>query len=111
MRRETLQKIWAGRDDETLDERLLRLRSTAPLAPLADAEQPSLPHGAPVVDLAYLTTAELHDLVYNAASTYLQRLSQMPKGKAHTHAERIATVALQMTAGQDYMTRGADPRG
>lgn len=110
MRRETLQKIWAGSNDETLEERLLRLRSTAPHAPLEDATQPSLPASSPQVDIAFITATELHDLIHAAASTYLQRLSQMTKTKAHAHAERIADVALQMTAGQDYMTRGTDPR-
>lgn len=114
MDRTTSLKVWDQRDrEESLEARLARLAAAAPPEPpepgvyLAQTIHPADLE----VDLATLTVPELHDLVYAAASTYLQSLSSMTKTKAHTHAERIASMAEQITAGQDYMTRGRDPRG
>jgi hypothetical protein len=111
MDRTTSLKVWASRQhDEDLADRIARLAAAAPPPPIEGQAQ-SLPVGDALVDIAFITKTELHDLIYAASSTYLQRLSQMPKTMAHTHAARIADVAMQITAGQDYMTRGTDPRG
>jgi hypothetical protein len=110
MHRDTRLKLYAlAASDETTEQRIARLAAAAPPPPVEGQAQ-SLPTGDAVVDLAFMTKTELHDLIYAASSTYLQRLSQMPKTMAHTHASRIADVAMQMTHGQDYMTRGSDPR-
>lgn len=111
MDRDTSLKVWATRqDEETLEQRLSRLTAAAP-SPLPVGLPQSLPDTSPLVDIATITKTELHDLVYAAASTYLQSLTSMTKTKAHMHAERIASTAEQITAGQDYMSRGTDPRG
>lgn len=112
MDRETSLKVWASKatlEDEPLEARLARLAAAAP-APLPVGLPQSLPAGAEQVDIAFITKTELHDLIYAATSTYLQQLSQMTKNRAHDHAARVADMAMQMTAGQDYMTRGTDPR-
>ncbi|KAA1380513.1 hypothetical protein [Aeromicrobium fastidiosum] len=111
MDRTTSLKVWSARqDEEPLEARLARLAAAAP-APPVEGQAQTIPGLDPQVDIATLTKPELHDLVYAAASTYLQSLSSMTKTKAHLHAERIAHQALAITAGQDYMSRGADPRG
>lgn len=112
MHRDTRRRLYElAASGESTEERIARLAAAAPAEPVAGLEQ-TLPSTDPVVDLATVTMPELHDLVYAAASTYLQSLSQMTKTKAHTHAERIASMALTITKDHpDYMTRGADPRG
>jgi hypothetical protein len=111
MDRTTSLKVWDARQhDEPLADRIARLAAAAP-APPVEGQAQSLPSTDPVVDIATLTKDELHDLVYAAASTYLQGLSSMTKTKAHTHAERIAHQAQLITAGADYMSRGPAPRG
>ncbi|VXC21023.1 hypothetical protein [Aeromicrobium sp. 9AM] len=95
----------------TLEERIARAAAAAPAhvpAPHA-IEQPSLP-SATTVPLITMTLDELHDLVYAASSTYLQRLSDMPKAKAQMHAARVAIEAQQIVANLDYIHRGVDPR-
>ncbi len=111
MDRDTSLKVWEHkRDEETLEQRIARLAAVAPADQPVALPQTIRTSDTPLVDLAFLTLTELHDLVYAASSTYLQTLSSMTKQRAHLHASRIAATAEQITAGQDYMSRGSDPR-
>lgn len=99
-------------DGETLDDKIRRATVAAAQRGEALIPEPTLPEPGPVVDLATMTMVELHDLLYSAASTYLQStVKSMPKRDARLHAERIANQGLLIARGQDYLHRGADPRG
>lgn len=103
--------------DEPLPDRLDRLgrdaakREAAREAAEFDRHaivQPSLP-SASTVDLVTMTLDELHDTIYQAVSTHLQR-TPMTKAKAQAHAATAADLGQQIVRVHGWTHRGQDPR-
>lgn len=105
MRRETRTALYAAHEDGlSLADRIADARTRARPAPIAGGEV-TLPSG-PEVPLVTLTTDQLHDLVYAAASQYLRELSGMAGDRARTHASRIAARADLIAHTEHDVTMG-----
>lgn len=102
--RELLQR----RIDEPWDEKVARLRETAPDdTPQLIPVQTSLPSRNDEPRLQ-LDMVQLHDLVHAAASNYLRTFGSMRHHKRHEHATRIAANAELLAWQSDLLVRGDD---
>lgn len=102
----------SGLDGLTPEQKIAAAQARA--ANRADDQLPErmLPDTSPEVDLVTMTLPELHDLIYNATSTTLREsMTHLPMYARQREAERIASQALLIVRGQDYLHQGADPRG
>lgn len=116
MRRDTTQRIRELTDpDLPIEERIARAAAQSAQA-AADRHasaghiitEPQLPSSA-TTDLVTVTTDELHDLTYTAASNVLRRTS-IGDGHARQLAARVAIEAQQIARANGWTSRGADPR-
>lgn len=121
MRTETKEALKAARrrDDATsLADRIARNATNAADREAARAnalyeahaiEQPSLPSNT-TTDLVTMTVDELHDVIYQAVSTSMQR-AKVPARKAQASAARAAITGQQIVRAHGWTHRGEDPRG
>lgn len=108
MRRETTEALRTTSSGETAIERVARLaEQTEPLIP--ERTLPTLPSKADPL-LVTLDLVQLHDLVYNAATTYLHTLTNMTRENARRHGERIAARAELIVYSTDYLHRASEAR-